>query len=213
MHNRQLFYRYPIITLAILLMMYWIIKINQGEIPHVDQWVQTFIDKTISKEIYFIARWITELGSGSFLVPFTIITALILWWTQKHWLSSIFFAGGTLSSHLLNKWIKHVVERERPSIFIGANAEGYSFPSGHAMTPMVCYGLLMYFLISKFPRAKIRIQLFFGTVIILIGMSRVMINVHYLTDVVAGFLIGFILLLGLIYGYKAVEQQLSMRKN
>lgn len=206
MTTRSLFYRILIVVPFVLLIGYWISKIIQDEMPYVDRWGQALTDKTSNTVFYVIARWITELGSGSFLIPFTIICMIGLWWLYKDWLPSIFFGGGTLSSHLLNKWIKHLVERERPSIFVEANAVGYSFPSGHAMISMVCYGLLLFFLIKKIPSIKLHLQLFIPILIFFIGMSRVIIDVHYLTDVLIGFTFGFFLVVCYIYLFQLLQE-------
>lgn len=96
--------------------------------------------------------------------------------------------------------IKALVGRERPSISAALNAEGYSFPSGHAMIPMVCYGLIAYLLGKRMGSGKNRwlVQAMFGCLVLLIGISRFFINVHYLTDIITGFTIGFLFLFLLI---------------
>lgn len=189
-------------VLLFITLIIWVTKIKNGEIPNVDQWTRELVESIANSNAYTIARWLTELGSESFLVPFTIVMGIILCWIFHNFLPSIIFVGGTLVSHLLNIFIKNIVARERPSIFIEANAEGYSFPSGHAMISMVCYGLLMYLLIKKVPKWGNIIQVFFALLIFLIGISRFVINVHYLTDVISGFVIGFVVLLGFINLYE-----------
>lgn len=186
----------------------WVIRILSGQALYVDQWTRGLVEKFADSNVYTFFRWTTELGSEEFLVPFALIFTLLLWWAFRDWLPALIFGLGTLSSHGLNILIKHLVERERPSILVAANAEGYSFPSGHAMISMVCYGLLAYFIAKKLTSTKaiITVQLFFALLIFLIGISRYMINVHYLTDVLAGFIFGFIFLVGLIYLYEFLHR-------
>src|SRR5690625_8012273 len=97
--------------------------------------------------------------------------SLFLWYLFRDWLAGFLFAGGTLGSHLLNTLIKGLVERERPRILLEANAEGYSFPSGHAMTSLVCYGLFVYFIVKKSTsqKAVLSIKIAFALLVILIG--------------------------------------------
>ncbi|MEC5423686.1 phosphatase PAP2 family protein [Virgibacillus sp. C22-A2] len=189
----------------------WIVKIITGNVPYVDQWTRDLVDTLGVSTIYAPFRWITNLGSEPFLLPFTIIVAVILWGLFRDWLPALFFAGGTLAAHMLNMLLKHLVNRDRPSILIAANAEGHSFPSGHAMIPMVCYGLLAYFVSKKIHSNKVKFgfQFFFALLVFLIGISRFVINVHYLTDVAAGFFIGFICLFGLIYLYEWIQKRRS----
>jgi undecaprenyl-diphosphatase len=186
----------------------WIVRILRGNMPYVDVWTRDPVLWLNDTYIYTVFRYITELGSQEFLVPFVIIVGILMWVVFKSWLPALIFSGGTLLSHGLNLLIKHIVERDRPSILEAANAEGHSFPSGHAMISMVCYGLLAYFIAKKIASTKLTlaVQIFFSLLIFLIGISRYVINVHYLTDVIAGFIIGYLLLVGFIYLYEALRK-------
>ncbi|MFA1819065.1 phosphatase PAP2 family protein [Virgibacillus oceani] len=205
-----------ILLFVVLFMMgVWVVHILQGRMPYVDLWTREPVELFSDTFIYTFFRYITELGSEWFLVPFTITVGIIIWIVFKNWLPALIFSGGTLLSHLLNILIKHLVERERPSIYEAANAEGHSFPSGHAMVSMVCYGLLAYFIAKKITsaRVKLAVHIFFALLILLIGISRYIINVHFLTDVVAGFVTGFLLLVGLIYLYEALHRWQSQPRD
>lgn len=193
---------FMIVGIIVLTLIVWTVKIINDELPYIDQWTRAFVPGLKETKLFYFLRGVTELGSRSFLLPFTIVCSILLWIIFQDWLPALFLSGGTLATHLLNKLIKGLVARERPSIWVEANAEGYSFPSGHAMIPIVCYGMLVYFLSKKIKSNKIKvvIQGFFGLLIFLIGFSRYVINVHYLTDILAGFSIGFgclLLLIGL----------------
>ncbi|TFJ93535.1 phosphatase PAP2 family protein [Lentibacillus salicampi] len=185
----------------------WVFRIISGKILYLDRMTRGLVEQMEDTTVYTFFRWVTEFGSDTFLTPFTILMALFLWRVYRELLPSLVFGLGTLTSHGLNVVIKQLVERERPSILVAANAEGYSFPSGHAMIPMVCYGLLAYFLVKKLTsaRAVLAVQLSLALLIFLIGISRYIINVHYLTDVIAGFVFGFIYLAALIYLYEWLQ--------
>ncbi|AIF42714.1 phosphatase PAP2 family protein [Virgibacillus sp. SK37] len=206
MVSKRKYILFIFMVLLLAMIAVWVVKILNGSVPYVDQWTRDLVAQMDETVFYTIARWLTELGSSTFLIPFVIIIALFLWWKYYDWLPPIIFAGGTLGTHLLNQLIKGLVERERPSILIAANAEGHSFPSGHAMISIVCYGLLAYFIAAllKTKRGKIVVHSSLAILIFLIGMSRYVINVHYLTDVVAGFIIGYLCLIALIYIYEGI---------
>ncbi|WP_256200822.1 phosphatase PAP2 family protein [Virgibacillus halodenitrificans] len=70
---------------------------------------------------------------------------------------------------------------------------------------------LSYFIAAllKTKRGKIVVHSSLAILIFLIGMSRYVINVHYLTDVVAGFIIGYLCLIALIYIYEAIAKRRS----
>lgn len=198
-----------------VLIVFWIYEIKRGKIPFVDEWTGKYVESFANTFIYDSFWTVTHLGSKAFLIPFTVIVALVLWVLCKDWLVALFFSGGTLISHLLNMLIKNIVARERPGISIEANAEGFSFPSGHSMITMVCYGLLMYFLIRtvESKRVSLLIQVAFALLIFLIGTSRYIINVHFATDIIAGFTIGFTLLILFIYLFEAIHRKRSIHKN
>ncbi|WP_404451675.1 phosphatase PAP2 family protein [Virgibacillus necropolis] len=197
MRNKSQYLYIFLLSFVLFTTALWILKITRGNIPFVDQWTKEFVVALDDSYIYFIFRWITELGSGTFLTPFTIIMGIVLWIIFRDWLVGVMFAGGTYLSNLLNVGIKHIVERERPRILEGVEAHGSSFPSGHAMISLACYGLLVYFLSKKIKSEKaiIALQISASILIFLIGFSRYIIRVHYLTDVLAGFAFGFIFIL------------------
>lgn len=213
MKKRKRSYYLALLAVITIIMTVWIVKIMNDTIPYLDQWTRGFVESVQETKVFTVARLITELGSASFLIPFTIIIGIVLWIGFKDWLPVVIFSGGTLVSHLINMSIKLLVARERPRLDIGANAEGYSFPSGHAMISIVCYGLLMFILTKKIKSTKLVLlmQYSFALLIALIGMSRVIINVHYLTDVLAGFMVGFILLLGYINLYDFIQKRRSLK--
>jgi membrane-associated phospholipid phosphatase len=101
----------------------------------------------------------------------------------------ITFAGG----QLLNTSLKLFFSRPRPSFDDPIiTALHYSFPSGHAMLSFITYGLLAYFLIIKTPGRPRRLLIIIsaGVLVALIGLSRIYLGVHYLSDVIAGYAAG-----------------------
>lgn len=212
MGKSRVFTAFVLLLISMLFICTWIWKIIHNELPYVDQLTRGFVAFVEQSIVFSSARFITEFGSASFLIPFTIIMTFILWGLFRDWLPALIFVGGTLGAHILNLSIKMVIARERPRIDIAANAEGYSFPSGHSMISMVCYGLLMYFLLRKIKSSKLHlyIQVIFALFIFLIGISRYIINVHYLTDVITGFIIGFIFLRLSIQLFERIQKQGSI---
>lgn len=189
----------------------WFFQIMNDRMPYADKFTRGLVGQLENSLLYNPFRMMTNLGSDFFLYPFVIIAAIVLFIWFKHWLPAVIFAGGTLASHFVNVFIKRIVTRERPSISVEANAEGYSFPSGHAMVSIVCYGLLAYFITKKLKSkaAKLFVQILFSLLIFLIGISRYVINVHYLTDIIAGFFFGSLLLLCSIYLYERINSKRS----
>ena len=92
---------------------------------------------------------------------------------------------------VLNTLIKNVVQRPRPDGFRLVSEWGYSFPSGHSMVAMAFYGFLAW-LVWKYEREVLQRWFYvvvFAGLILMIGISRVYLGVHYASDVIAGFFV------------------------
>ena len=130
-------------------------------------------------------------GMTTLCAPITLLViclALMYIFRKKHY--SIPIAINLMVSVSLNYTLKNVFLRERPPLLYRAVAEtGYSFPSGHAMAAMAFYGFLIYIVAqSTLGKAVKRLMIgLLSLVIALVGLSRIDLGVHYLSDVIAGF--------------------------
>lgn len=134
-----------------------------------------------------IAKFITNFGGAIFL-GILVVTLFIVIKNKK--IGASIFSNLVIIT-LLNQLLKRILQRPRPTEFRIVEETGYSFPSGHSMVSMAFYGYLIY-LIYKHIKNKyikwISITLL-STLILLIGMSRIYLGVHYTSDVLGGFLI------------------------
>ncbi|MDO4796970.1 MAG: phosphatase PAP2 family protein [Coriobacteriales bacterium] len=90
---------------------------------------------------------------------------------------------------LINQVLKYIVQRPRPDGFRLISETGYSFPSGHSMVSMAFYGLCAW-MVWNYERDRIMrwaCCIAFSLIIVVVGMSRVYLGVHYASDVIAGF--------------------------
>lgn len=133
---------------------------------------------------------ITLFGSVYVIVPCCIILLFAL----KNKKNKILMTSNLVIITLLNQLLKRVFRRLRPINGI-ISESGYSFPSGHSMVSMAFYGFLIYLLYkSNFKYKNIFIGLLI-VLILLIGISRIYLGVHYPTDVFGGFLLSISYLL------------------
>ncbi len=107
-------------------------------------------------------------------------------------------AVSSIITTLLNNLMKQLFQRVRPEdIFPLVTQNSFSFPSGHAMSGLVFYGMVIYLLVGTLKNrpAKYLFTSLLSLLIILIGVSRVYLGVHYPSDILAGWSVGLSLLL------------------
>lgn len=194
-----------VLFVMILITCIWLIEITYIRmVPFLDQFTQPFVPYFSDTFVYTFFRYITELGSKSWLIPFVLVMMIVFLFIYRKIFPSIIFGSAVLLAHLMNKLVKGLVERERPTIIPELDAVGYSFPSGHAMVSIVCYSLVAYFLTRKIISEKRRflIWLIFIVLILCIGFSRYVVHVHFLTDVFVGYCFGFIIFISFVRIYE-----------
>lgn len=147
----------------------------------------------VSMSMTVIMKMITTLGSSIVIVAGLISVAVLI--RDKKYFKIFVFAN--LLAIILNNIIKLIVHRPRPSNTMTLAVEtSYSFPSGHSMMSMVFYGLVIYY-VRKFVKKKWISNLLtvvLSLVILAVGITRIYLGVHYATDVLAAYVIGFVYL-------------------
>lgn len=147
-----------------------------------------------------LMRTITKLSDTTFIIILAIILTFLFLFQWKNTKIAKLIPCNLIAIAALNQILKLIFQRERPIGYRLIEMTGYSFPSGHAMVSMAFYGLLIYIIYRLVKNKKVRNTLIIINVliIILIGISRVYLGVHYLSDVLTGYSISIIYLLLLI---------------
>jgi undecaprenyl-diphosphatase len=139
-----------------------------------------------------VMNTITFLGSFYFLLPGYLIIAVLLYRSDSK-ATALFFAAISIIGALMILAAKYLFHRTRPDMpFLHAET-GFSFPSGHATSSVIFFGWLVYLLFMHFvftKPVKWLICLLAILVCAAIGFSRVYLEVHYATDVLAGYCLG-----------------------
>ncbi|HET7489573.1 MAG TPA: phosphatase PAP2 family protein [Acidimicrobiales bacterium] len=136
-------------------------------------------------------RAVTDLGAGLWLAALT--APVVLWLLVRRRPRSAFFLAATaLGGALLVRVVKEAVGRARPSFPDPvATATGRSFPSGHAMNSIVVYGALLLVLLPAVrPAWRVPAIAATGLLVAAIGFTRLALGVHYLSDVLGGWVLG-----------------------
>lgn len=173
----------------------WIVTVDQ----EFTFWLYGMRSNTLSQLFYAF----TLLGEREAVFILGGAVSAIFLWSKNY--AALFAFWLTLAGvGLTTRYGKTFISRERPVDVAYYVVEHFSFPSGHATTAMALYGLLAYFLYRHYyAHARRKLFLWLAAVLILaIGFSRIYLGVHYLSDVLAGFLLGA---LWLLVGISVVE--------
>ena len=152
-----------------------------------------------TNEIEFLtvcSNVISSFASSEAIIIITLILIFLL--NTNH--QRLFVIINTLISAGIIILSKNIFLRERP--LIGSELlSSYSFPSGHSLIATTYYGFLIYLLRRSKCKEEYKVigTTLLTTLIVLICLSRLILNVHYVTDVIGGVILGFIILLILIY--------------
>jgi membrane-associated phospholipid phosphatase len=145
-----------------------------------------------SPQMDVVARAISFMGSEAVWILSVILLGLFMW--QRRWGAAVMLILVSGGVQLLNDILKSTFHRARPVQMVGLiAAQQYSFPSGHAMVSVAFYFYLAY-LCWRLVRGVWRFVLIAGLVVLvlLIGASRIYLEVHYLSDVIAGYVAGLV---------------------
>ena len=159
----------------------------------VDLRIFTFLSTyVITPNLTVAMKAVTYCASSIFLqVAYGIVVVSYL--AQKNWKRAIEITVIGLGGFLINYFMKLSFHRLRPSNPLIDPLQNFSFPSGHATSGFIFYGLLVYLTWKKeIPKVyKYVIGAVLVSFALLIGFSRIYLRVHYPSDVAAGFCVGF----------------------
>ena len=167
--------------------------VDTGVTQHFDDAILLWLNAHATPDLDVVALELTSLGSTTVVWMILLIASAFFWATRHHY-SVLLLWVGMIGGAILNLQLKSEFGRPRPHLFPWRTTQvGHSsFPSGHAMTAVVLYATLAYLIGRLEPtRLQRRLTLLITVlVILLIGVSRLYLGVHYPSDVLAGFVVG-----------------------
>nr|WP_206761498.1 phosphatase PAP2 family protein [Bacillus altitudinis] len=151
---------------------------------------------------------LTDFGISALLVPIMLIFSVVLFMYKRYHSIMLLFLL-YIAEKTVNHELKGLFARDRPAFDHLVNETYYSFPSGHSMNAATIYPFIAYLFIEMVPWLKKRqkaVYMVTGCYVLMIGISRMYIGVHYVTDVAGGFAIG----LALFLICKKIDEKLSV---
>ena len=177
--------------IIIILLSLWIFLIFRNKIIGLDNSFYLFLNSFENNDLTTVVKIITYLGSAYVLIFLAVISLFFIKKNEKYKFISI----NLVLSFLTNQLLKRVFRRSRPLFKHLVKEKGFSFPSGHAMVSFCFYGLIIYYIHKSNLKYKKIYEVLLSIVIIIIGLTRIYLGVHYFSDIVGGFVFGLLYLL------------------
>lgn len=176
------------------------VKISEDVVTHestqFDRTASLWVHQLDTPTLDVIMRVFTFIGSFPVVAAVSLI--VLAWCRRRRDQDAITGLLGVIAvDEALNFYLKHLFERPRPSLFEEiATLHSYSFPSGHAMAAVAIYGMIAVVIARLVPRLQIWIGAAAVALAFLIGLSRIYLGVHWVTDVLASYAAGATILFG-----------------
>jgi undecaprenyl-diphosphatase len=129
---------------------------------------------------------------GKELLQVIVVILAVYFIYKRFWPELAMLLIGSGGGALLWSFLIGIFDRQRPAQQIGIVVTDQSFPSGHAISSLICYGFLAYLLVPKMPSLFWKWAIVIVSLLIMafVGFSRIFLGGHYLTDVIAGYGLG-----------------------
>jgi undecaprenyl-diphosphatase len=176
------------LSFATIFIILALIVITQGSLP-CDGWVSSHISSLYSDTLTKVMKIISDINAMRESLALSFV--FVLWLVYKKWYKEAkIYTTSLFLSIFAFASLKHLIARARPESIL-VNAHNYSFPSGHS-TMSMAMALGVYFVFAD--KTQKRTLLLVGTILwaILVGFSRIYLNVHWCSDVLAGWSLGVV---------------------
>lgn len=192
-----------LVLLCMLLFFFLMHEVQSGEALAFDTYIAELFSVGENTFSFTFFKIITYLLKSKFIGFGSLLCVLYLWIIKKDYWTMTVFSIGIAGGDVLNGWIKNHVKRVRPENHLMEKA-GFSFPSGHAMVGLIFFSMVAYLIMKEIKGNSLKwaVGIGFVCLILLIGVSRIAMKVHFPTDISAGFALGAAYSLTLFKLYK-----------
>ena len=169
--------------------------VRDQEVFILDTWATPFLHGIRSPLLDALMNGLTAMGSTIIVLPI-FVAALAGLYLRRRYGAMLFLAIALGGSLVIDATMKLIFERPRPKLDYAAVLPDYSFPSGHAMNGVAFYvsiGLIVWNVFGR--RVGLPATIVAAILAIGIGVSRIYLGFHFMTDVIGGWLAGIVWLL------------------
>jgi membrane protein DedA with SNARE-associated domain len=210
--RRRIFAKYHVYALTLNIICIYLFSkmledvLESEALTRIDMWFNQQIMHMWTPLMNKLIIFATLVASTTSLLIFCIgLLAFLIY--RKKWYTSMLMVSSLVGGWILAAAIKYLVHRPRPGNGL-VDVAGYSFPSGHATMAIIFFCFLVYSFKDDFEKRSSKV-IFISVDILLflfVGASRIYLNVHYFSDVVAGFALGlFWLTLLILFSRTTIE--------
>jgi membrane-associated phospholipid phosphatase len=205
-------YTYLIVGFAIVIALYTSIKVAAKQTFWLDDKLAdlfAYVPDTFNPFFLLLSELGDKKGIG-------IVALIVLGWLlliKRNFLGASAIALSVALGNEVNKLLKDLIARPRPELEHLAHVDSLSFPSGHAMVGLTCYFFIAYLVIEDIKNSSTRKVVIWlaALLLLLIGASRIILQVHYPTDVIGGFAFGYLWVMLSIFIYKFFKKKLKKK--
>ena len=183
-----------------------------GDLARLDAGAHTAVYTAVGPEHEALALGVTFWGNNATMTTIVVLVAALMLLLRR-WTDALRIVAASGLGGLVILGLKGLFARARPVDQIIA-ATGYSLPSGHAFGSTVLYGMLIYLVwrTTANPALRVLSAVLGVGLIAAVGLSRVYLNVHFLTDVVAGWAAGTAWLVSVLIVVHLMETRWATRR-
>ncbi len=212
MHKHKVSISVFLIALCVFLFTIIAIFVNSKALKQFDTAIIESIQGMISAPLTTFFLAVTFIGSVKGVSIITIIFFCYLFYRRNYLYGLYLIISVGVGAGILNKLLKAFFQRERPDMLRIVSESGFSFPSGHAMGSVILFGGIALILYKMNGMVKLTIvcMVMAATLIIIIGLSRIYLGVHYPTDIIAGYVAGVIWVTISNFFYKSLIKMLKV---
>jgi len=177
--------------------------VKNSQINFQDVAISLYVQSFQTDYMTFLMKFISFFG---YPLPASLAVIFVCWYLYKQ--NKIKFSllfSIVLFADAIGSFIKWLIDRPRPTgeyLQIMSQLDSRSFPSNHAIHYTVFFGLFIYFLergvIKASPATSVFLRIFSVILVLMVGISRIYLGAHWLTDVIGGYLLGSFFLISAI---------------